>query len=70
MLSNMWFKRKNLLEALLVPAIILLVAVGAFGLGRLSVLQTQQDKLIIHYPGEALQSDSGQASTTAQSPIQ
>ena len=53
MLSNMWLKRKVLLELLLLPVIIALVAIAAFGLGRLSALQASQDKLIIHYPGEA-----------------
>ena len=42
-----------ILEILLLPAIVVLVALGAFGLGRLSALQAQQDKLIIHYPGES-----------------
>ena len=53
MLSNIWLKRKTILEALFLPAIIVLVAVGAFGLGRLSALQAQQDNLVIHYPGES-----------------
>jgi hypothetical protein len=38
------------LADLFIPAIIVLVAIGAFGLGRLSALQNQQDKLIIHQP--------------------
>jgi hypothetical protein len=50
MLANIWRRRKAILEALLIPAIIVLVAIGAFGLGRLSALQTQQDRLVIHQP--------------------
>lgn len=66
MIPNIWRRRKILLEAVIVPAIIVLVALAAFGLGRLSVLQSQQDKLIIHQPGEAASSDSQQTSKEIQ----
>ena len=50
MVSNIWLKRKAILEPLFVPAIIVLVAIGAFGRGRLSALESRQDRLIIHEP--------------------
>lgn len=39
---------KGLLDKLLIPAIIILVAIAAFGLGRLSALHEQQGSLVIH----------------------
>lgn len=50
MISNIWLRRKAILQEALIPAIIVLVAVGAFGLGRLSALEAQQDTLVIHQP--------------------
>jgi hypothetical protein len=39
---------KSILDTLLIPLIIVLVGVGAFGLGRLSALQEKQAGLVIH----------------------
>ena len=39
---------KRLLDLLLIPAIVILVGVAAFGLGRLSALEEQKTGLIIH----------------------
>ncbi len=39
---------KGVVEALLVPAIVVLVGVAAFGLGRLSALEEQKTGLTIH----------------------
>ncbi len=50
------FTRKRFLalaDRLLIPAIILLVGAGSFGLGRLSVLEKSPPRLIIHPPGDA-----------------
>jgi hypothetical protein len=41
---------KILMEKLLIPTIIILVALAAFGLGRLSVLVEEEGELIIHEP--------------------
>ncbi|MDE1924795.1 MAG: hypothetical protein KGH79_01265 [Patescibacteria group bacterium] len=43
-------KGKRIFDILLLPFIIILVAVGAFGLGRLSVLQAQKSHLIVYPP--------------------
>ncbi len=53
MLPNMGPKGNRWLELALLPAIIILIAIAAFGLGRLSTLQAQHDKLIIHPAGES-----------------
>ncbi|MDO8548265.1 MAG: hypothetical protein Q7R71_01175 [bacterium] len=55
MIPNIGLRGNRWLKEALVPAIVVLVAIGAFGLGRLSVLQAQEDKLIIHQPGETVQ---------------
>jgi hypothetical protein len=47
-------KGKHFVNRLLVPVIIVLVALAAFGLGRLSVLMDQKGELIIHTPEENL----------------
>jgi len=49
------FSRKkllNLADKFILPAVVVLVALGAFGLGRLSALEDGQGKLIIHPPGD------------------
>lgn len=44
----MALRRKLFIDFLLIPAIVVLVGVAAFGLGRLSVLKEQQGTLVIH----------------------
>jgi hypothetical protein len=39
---------KRLIGYLLIPAIVILVGVAAFGLGRLSVLKEEKGSLVIH----------------------
>ena len=39
---------KGTLERLALPLIVILVALAAFGLGRLSALKSQEGQLIIH----------------------
>lgn len=45
--------RKPLSSTMYMASTIVLIAVGAFGLGRLSVLQEQKGSLQIYAPGEA-----------------
>ncbi len=52
MIPELGVRGNRWLEVGLLPAIIILIAIAAFGLGRLSALQASQDKLIIHQPGE------------------
>jgi hypothetical protein len=61
MLAKYAKKGKRVLDFLLLPLIIILVAIGAFGLGRLSVLEAQKPHLVIHPPS----SNSGEASPPA-----
>ena len=42
------FQGKRVIDYLLIPAIVILVGVGAFGLGRLSVLKESKGSLVIH----------------------
>src|SRR3989344_2449987 len=49
------FSRKNLLrlaDRLILPAIVVLVGIGSFGLGRLSGFEEKKGALIIHPPGD------------------
>lgn len=43
---------KHLMNRFILPAIIVLVALAAFGLGRLSILMENNGELIIHEPSE------------------
>lgn len=43
-----WTAGKGLLDLLLIPAIVVLVGVAAFGLGRLSVLKESAGSLVIY----------------------
>jgi len=48
--------RKKLVQIgdrLVLPAIVVLVGIGSFGLGRLSALEASKQGLIIHPPGDA-----------------
>ncbi len=45
---------KSLLSRFLVPLIVVLVGVGAFGLGRLSMLQEQRVGIKIYAPGGSI----------------
>lgn len=47
------FFRKLLSGAVLLPLIVVLVALAAFGLGRLSVLEEQKGTITIYAPNEA-----------------
>ena len=42
------FQGKKLLDLALIPAIVILVGVAAFGLGRLSALKESEAELVIH----------------------
>ena len=42
------FQGKYLINFFLIPAIVILVGVAAFGLGRLSVLKESKASLVIH----------------------
>ncbi|TSC69342.1 MAG: hypothetical protein G01um101456_247 [Parcubacteria group bacterium Gr01-1014_56] len=42
------FQGKRFVDLLLIPAIVILVGVAAFGLGRLSVLKEAKGSLVIH----------------------
>lgn len=53
MLSNIWLKRKAILASLALPLIVALVAIAAYGLGRLSALEEGKDRLIIHPPPQS-----------------
>ena len=48
MIANVVDKGKILLPKLIVPAIVVLVGVAAFGLGRLSALKEEQGGLVIY----------------------
>ena len=48
-------KGNNLRLALILAAIIILVAIAAFGLGRLSAQNPQEGSLVIHQPGGSTQ---------------
>ena len=61
MIPELGIRGNRWLEIGLLPAIIVLIAIAGFGLGRLSALQGSQDKLIIHAP----LSTGGEATTTA-----
>lgn len=52
MLSKKLIPRKETLDKLIVPAIVTLVGITAFGLGRLSALQEQKGELKIYTSGE------------------
>lgn len=45
----------SLRKTIFIPVVIVLVALTAFGLGRLSALEGQKGELGIHQPGEAVQ---------------
>ena len=69
--------RKSLLrlaDMALIPGIIVLVGLAAFGLGRLSALEEGRGTLIIHPPGDAqviaLPVDWGAANAASTSPVQ
>ena len=64
MLPNTDILRK--LEPYIVPAIVVLVVVGAFGFGRLSALQGQHTTLRIIYPGAQVATPAG---ALPQSPV-
>ncbi len=49
------FSRKKLgdfADRLIIPAIVILVGIGSFGLGRLSAFEEKRGGLIIHPPGD------------------
>ena len=48
MIPGLSEKHKRLLDETLIPLIVILVAVIAFGLGRLSALEAEKTGLIIH----------------------
>ena len=69
-ITERWLPRKALLDAWLAPAIVLLVGIGAFGLGRLSAAPTQES-LKIYAPKETSQSQrtlAEPAATAAKAP--
>lgn len=55
----MTLQGKHLIDFLLIPAIVILVGVAAFGLGRLSALKEATAGLVIHPAGQAASSDHG-----------
>ena len=50
MIPDITFKGK--IASLILPAIVILVGLASFGLGRLSVLKEEKGTLVIHSAGE------------------
>ncbi|MBI2004743.1 hypothetical protein HYS79_01105 [Patescibacteria group bacterium] len=50
MIAGFIASRKSFLDRLIVPAIVVLVGLAAFGLGRLSALTEQKVGIIVHQP--------------------
>jgi len=53
MIPQNFLPRKEKFDRLVLPAIVVLVGLSAFGLGRLSALKEGRGTLIIHPPGDA-----------------
>ncbi|HVU80106.1 MAG TPA: hypothetical protein VHD37_01955 [Candidatus Paceibacterota bacterium] len=53
MIPDMLKQGKRLLDFLLIPAIVILVGVACFGLGRLSALKEARSGIVIHDAPEA-----------------
>ncbi len=53
------FKGKNLIDFLLIPAIVVLVGVAGFGLGRLSSLKESTPGVVIHSAADASAETNG-----------
>jgi hypothetical protein len=52
MVADLRKRGKRWLDFLVIPAIVILVGVAAFGLGRLSALKEQKTGLVVHPAGE------------------
>lgn len=50
----MSYKGKQFVDLILIPAIIILVGVAAFGFGRLSALKDSKGGLVIHSSSEVI----------------
>lgn len=51
-LPENWLPRKEILDELFMPAVVVLVGVGAFGLGRLSAMEGKRQSLVVRQDGQ------------------